>query len=508
MGLNARDTAAAKRLEGKVIRDGGREKYRIARLIGEGSMGMVFEAMDISLNRACAVKLVRPSLANDEDLLARFRREIYALSRVRSLGVVSILGKGDYFFEGKKIPYFAMELLDGEELAAAIHREAPFSISRAVALTQQILASLGVMHGEAIIHRDLKPENLFLCHSGHGETIKFIDFGLARPQEAEGSSALTATGTMLGTPDYMAPEQANPEQLVDERADFFAVGTVLFEMLTHQLPFNSGSITASLAAKVGGVGAIKLRAFRNPQDEDENRILEILEAAIAKSLALMPGDRYQTAAEFQSALQLVGSVLRGEVHARGRAESQRLDLSSIPDLAASVPVTLAPPEKGGGTAATLLPVSRSMGVEPPAPEIQIGPPSVIRRFTMEIIAGVRIKRPIAVVGLVGVVLLTLGILLSSRPSPMSRRPAITGSPVHAATMVPLTHAPVRSFVASRPLLAGVDAGAVGDSGLQPSPHRVARVPLPGDHDAGHHHPRHRVTPPPAATFDPTTSLMR
>lgn len=212
-----------------VIIDG---RYLIKSVVGEGGMGMVYAAHHTLLDKRVAVKVLRREAARDQAIAQRFLAEAKAASRVSHRHIVDIL---DFGILPDGHAYLAMELLDGPTLTQVIQRQRPLPLRRAVRLAGQIARGLFAAHSQAIIHRDLKPDNIFvLGRDDEDDLVKIVDFGIAKDVRA--GTGLTAVGTVLGTPEYMAPEQATG-QAVDHRADQYAVGCILYEMLTGEVPF-------------------------------------------------------------------------------------------------------------------------------------------------------------------------------------------------------------------------------------------------------------------------------
>ncbi|HSN97495.1 MAG TPA: serine/threonine-protein kinase, partial [Candidatus Nanopelagicales bacterium] len=214
-------------------------RYEIQLLAGAGGMGAVYRALDRETGHAVALKLVQPSLAPDR---ARFSREAEVLASLSHPGIVAYLGHGR---TGDGALWLAMEWLDGEDLAARLRR-APLSIDDALTIGRATAEALAFAHARGVIHRDIKPANLFLTAS-RPDQIKILDFGVARAEA--GAVALTRAATAVGTPGYMAPEQARGDDDVDPRADLFSLGCVLFECLTGRPAF-VGDHPLALLAKI------------------------------------------------------------------------------------------------------------------------------------------------------------------------------------------------------------------------------------------------------------------
>ena len=198
---------------------GGR--YEILQLLGEGGMGAVYKAMDRELDRPVALKLIRPQLAANPSILARFKQELLLAHQVTHKNVIRIYDLGD----ADGVKFITMEFVEGVDLRALIHEKKKFPPDEAVEITEQICRALEATHTVGVIHRDLKPQNIMRDNSGR---ILLMDFGLARTVEGDG---MTQTGALVGTMEYMSPEQALAKSL-DQRSDLFTLGLILYELLT------------------------------------------------------------------------------------------------------------------------------------------------------------------------------------------------------------------------------------------------------------------------------------
>jgi len=217
------------------------ERYRIVRRLGQGGMGVVFVAQHLTLEREVALKVLARDLARHETLVARFEREARAASKIGHHNIVNVL---DFGRTDEGAPFIVMELLAGLDLGRTLRRDGAFSLARAAHVTRQLCAAMGAAHEKGVVHRDLKPENVFLCD---GDVVKVLDFGLARFADAQ---PLTQAGMVFGTPEYMAPEQARGER-ADHRADIYAVGCILYEMLTGSVPYVGADAATVLAGHLG-----------------------------------------------------------------------------------------------------------------------------------------------------------------------------------------------------------------------------------------------------------------
>jgi len=218
------------------------DKYRIDGFLTQGGMGAVYRGTHLMLGRPVAIKLIKPELVTSEAVVERFLREARSASQLSHPNIVTVhdLGRTD---DGTL--YIAMELVDGQSLKELVQKTGPLAQDRAIALTKGICAALTLAHRQGIVHRDLKPQNVMICPTADGGEIpKLLDFGIAKTFESD-EPALTATGMVLGTPQYMSPEQAQG-QTVDARSDLYALGIMLYEMLGGHVPFRDTSIPALL----------------------------------------------------------------------------------------------------------------------------------------------------------------------------------------------------------------------------------------------------------------------
>src|SRR6266550_589050 len=263
------------------------ERYQLDRSLGNGGMGEVFEATDLTLHRSVAVKLLSPSLVQDEPARARFLREARALARVNSPHVVAVYDAG----EDDERPYLVMELVEGTTLERELERAGRLEPRRAVAIAKDIASGLASAHEQGIVHRDVKPSNVFLTPS---DAAKIGDFGIARLERPD--ATLTLTGQTFGSPPYMAPEQATGGK-VDARADLYSLGCVLFQMLAGRRPF-SGDDAVSLVYQ---------HVHRTPPrvDSIDPAVPAELGTLVAGLMAKDPDDRPGSAEEVRRAL---GSV--------------------------------------------------------------------------------------------------------------------------------------------------------------------------------------------------------
>jgi endoglucanase len=219
-------------------------KYRVVRLLAKGGMGVVYEAQHTVVHRRFAIKFLRRDLAERRDILARFQREAAAAGALENENVAAAI---DFGISDDGTPYIVMEYLVGEPLAELLEREGRLPVGRAADVIVQASRGVATAHAAEIVHRDLKPQNLFVSRRDDGtDLVKVLDFGIAKLQAIDEASAATRTGTILGTAAYMAPEQARGERAVDGRADVYALGAILYELVSAKRPHPGDSQNAVL----------------------------------------------------------------------------------------------------------------------------------------------------------------------------------------------------------------------------------------------------------------------
>ncbi len=266
------------------------DTYAIVRAIGEGGMGRVYEARHTRIGtKRFAVKILHPEYARQPEVLSRFQREAESAASIQSPYVGGVFDI-DRTPEGR--PFIVAEFLDGQELASFVRARTRLGVDLAVRLVRQICKALAAAHAKGIVHRDMKPENVFLTGDMSNPTSKVIDFGISKVHEA-GAQSLTKTGMIMGTPSYMAPEQARGER-VDHRVDVYATGAILYELVTGKRPFDRSDPTATLTA-------VLLEEPERPCTLNPD-VPEALEMVIQRAMAKSPNDRYATMDEFESEL--------------------------------------------------------------------------------------------------------------------------------------------------------------------------------------------------------------
>jgi tetratricopeptide (TPR) repeat protein/predicted Ser/Thr protein kinase len=262
---------------------GGR--YEILQMLGEGGMGAVYKARDRELDRFVALKLIRPELAANPSILARFKQELLLSREVTHRNVIRIYDLGD----ADGVKFITMEFVEGQDLRSLIQEKKKFPPEEAVELMQQVCRALEAAHTLGIIHRDLKPQNIMRDQTGR---ILVMDFGLARMVEGDG---MTQTGALVGTMEYMSPEQALGKDL-DQRSDLYSMGLILYELLTGKMPFKAESAVASLIKRN--------QEQATPVSDHDQTIPRALSNIVAKCLERDPALRYQTANEFLQDLEV------------------------------------------------------------------------------------------------------------------------------------------------------------------------------------------------------------
>jgi serine/threonine-protein kinase len=269
------------------------EKYRIVRLLGEGGMGAVYEGENLRIHRRVAIKVLHSQVAANANAVARFEREAQAAGRIGSEHIVEVLDLGQ-LADGDR--YMVMEFMDGQSLNARIRSLGRMTPVQLLPITVQLLEGLKAAHEAGIIHRDLKPDNVYLVKSkkGQADFVKLLDFGISKFNTGGGEFSMTRTGSVMGTPYYMAPEQAKGGREVDYRVDIYALGVILYEAVSGQVPFTADTFNELLFK-------IVLESPR-PIEEVVPELDPAFAAIIKKAMERDPNQRFQSCLEFDQAL--------------------------------------------------------------------------------------------------------------------------------------------------------------------------------------------------------------
>lgn len=264
-------------------------KYKLLRPLGGGGMGSVWVAEHLTLNALVALKFMRPTSRDRPQARARFALEARSAAELRSSHVVQVLDYGTSY----DVPYIAMELLDGETLAARLARTGVLSPRDTARVLAQIARAMDRAHAHGVVHRDLKPANVFLVREDGREIVKVLDFGVAKSSRSTLVSASTISGCLIGTPCYLSPEQADGEREVDHRSDLWAMGVIAFECMTGKRPFHHRTL-----------GGVLLNICVNPLPVP-SRLAVVppgFDRWFAKAVARLPEERFDSASAMADAL--------------------------------------------------------------------------------------------------------------------------------------------------------------------------------------------------------------
>jgi eukaryotic-like serine/threonine-protein kinase len=351
-------------LVGAVLAD----RYQIVRRIGEGGMGAVYEAKHTVIGKRVAVKVLLEKFLAKSDFVARLLQEARLAS---SIGHEHIVDVTDFGTTTDGRSFVVMEFLDGESLAELAMREAPLPIERSLGIARQVASALGAAHAKGIFHRDVKPENIYLVRRGDADFVKVVDFGISKavkPGGDEGGEGyrLTHTGLLLGTPLYMSPEQARGEEDLDHRVDIWALGVLLYECLTGEVPFRANNY----------LGIISQVLTHEPTPPSRLRpelgISDAVEAVVMRAMEKDRTRRYQTMGDLERDLErlLAGDQNVGFVPRATGAGAASAAPKRWPLLAGAGVVLLAAIVVAGWPSRP-----HEVAVPPPAPIVQPPPPA-------------------------------------------------------------------------------------------------------------------------------------
>jgi eukaryotic-like serine/threonine-protein kinase len=448
-------------------------KYRIVRSLGDGGMGSVFEAQHAVLGTRVAIKVLHPELMRRTGLVERFLQEARVVAQIHSANVVQVIDV-DRTPEGHA--FIVMELLEGEALSAVLDRQRRLPVPIACAYAAQILSALEAAHALGVIHRDLKPENVIVTMAAGRPILKLIDFGIAKARRTEASPRnLTVAGVVMGTAEYMAPEQARSAESVDARADLYAVGVMLYEMIAGMRPVrgDAGEDARVVALRVerGEVIPLVQAAPGAPRE---------LAGLVHHAMAARPEMRFASAAQMRVALEGLkdASVPRMSSappggSAPGFVNEPRVDTVRAPPIATAL---VGPSYSSGYTP-----------VAPASPAIPAAEPYGRRPSTAGRTAAIASLGVLFVASVAGI-LVGVGVFNPSarRPEVATGEPSSTAQPASvemaASTPPPSIQGDVPTLVSARPAATGV----------HPAP--SSRAVAPGDRDAA-----------PASSVDPSAS---
>ncbi|MCE6997046.1 Stk1 family PASTA domain-containing Ser/Thr kinase [Saccharothrix sp. S26] len=306
-------------------------RYELGETLGYGGMSEVHKGRDVRLGRDVAIKVLRADLARDAQFQERFRREAQNSAALNHPAIVAVYDTGETQTEYGPLPYIVMEFVDGRTLRDIVKTQGPLSGKRAMEVMADVSAALDFSHRHGIVHRDVKPANVMITRSG---AVKVMDFGIARAVH-DGQAAVTQTAAVIGTAQYLSPEQARGEA-VDGRSDVYASGCVLFELLTGEPPFTGDSPVA--------VAYQHVREDPKPPSALNPKVSPALDAIVLKAMAKGPANRYQSAAEMRADLVRVLSGQRPSAPAVMTAEDHR---TAVLSSQAASPRTEVAPSTGG-----------------------------------------------------------------------------------------------------------------------------------------------------------------
>ena len=339
-------------------------KYRIEEKLSEGGMGAVYRGTHVLMDKTVAIKVLRPSLAADEKIVARFSREARAASKITHPNALSVTDFGE---AENGIVFLVMEFLSGRTLKEVIHEEGPLPLARVVEISRQVADALKAAHDQGVVHRDLKSDNIMLISTATGEHAKVLDFGIAKINEPDDApdSGLTAPNLVIGTPQYMSPEQCSQAGEIDSRSDIYSFGVILYEMLVGHVPFSGESPTI-----------VMMKHLQEPVPsvlEERGDLPPSVGHIIARAMAKVPGNRYQHITDVLEDLMIAagapGRSVPASVNAENRVTTPRINTADDADEITVVRARQIP------VSARRAPVT--VPIQPPAAESTFNPVRIL-----------------------------------------------------------------------------------------------------------------------------------
>ncbi len=348
-GTALRKSAAGTDLVGEVIA----ERYHITKKLGEGGMGQVYLAEHVKMGRRCAIKIMTPGTMSDPDAISRFNREAANASRISHPNVCAIYDFGE---TPEGLIYLAMELIEGKSLTALLDETPTMPLARAAGMIVQCAEALHVAHDLGIVHRDLKPDNIMVITARGKDTVKVVDFGIAKAMSGDegGKQKVTKTGFVVGTPEYMSPEQLAGDS-VDGRSDLYSLGLVFYRMLTGVSPFPADSQQETMIKRLTD-DPIPLAKAR-PDVRFPAELQRVMDRALARS----PSERYANAGDFARDVRKLETSMTGAVDVEAGTQMVHAD-----EIKAAIPATRVDPKAGLPKPKAEAPPARVAAAAPPA----------------------------------------------------------------------------------------------------------------------------------------------